>query len=121
MKKTTKKLATNKVLSDSCTENLPDIAKKECSWCVFFGFKKDDHDEVGYLGFRSPNELRANPKAGLYKIVDDISEAKWFPCENCEDTVGFAVPEKWLEFFNSDPSLEEWKFHLVKRSKKASG
>lgn len=92
----------------------------EKNWCALLGFKLSDHDEVGCLAFRSLDELKANPKIGLYKIVDDISEAKWFPCENYDGLSGFASPEKWLEFFSDEPSLKDWKFHLVKRTLKTA-
>lgn len=94
--------------------------KTECKaskrrWCVLFGFKRNDHNETGCLAFRDEEEMRLNPRLGLYKIVKDISEAKHFPCENYLSASGFAPPEKWLEFFNSERELREWKFHLVKR------
>lgn len=85
-------------------------------WCILFGFKRDNHSETGCLAFRGEEELASNPKLGLYKIVDDASEAKHFPCENYEGKAGFASPEKWLEFFSEEPELKEWKFHLVKRT-----
>lgn len=109
------------------TQQLPLDASVEASakpaeknWCALLGFKLSDHDEVGCLAFRSLDELRANPKIGLYKIVDDISEAKWFPCENYDGLSGFASPEKWLEFFSDEPSLKDWKFHLVRRTSKTA-
>lgn len=89
-------------------------------WCVLFGFSRDDHSETGCLAFRSEAEIRAKPALGIYKIVDDISEAKHFPCENYDNAGGFATPEKWLEFFSEEPELKDWKFHLVKRSKFSS-
>ena len=85
-------------------------------WCVLFGFKRDNHSETGCLAFRTQDEIKANPKLGIYKIVDDASDAKHFPCENYDGSDGFASPEKWLEFFSKEPELKEWKFHLVKRT-----
>lgn len=107
------------------TTSKKDIKKTEepvfKSQCALFGFRLDDHDTVGYLAFRSSKELALNRGAMLYKIVDDISDAKWFPCENYDNLSGFATPEKWLEFFNDEPTLKEWKFHLVKRTSKDGG
>jgi len=91
------------------------------SQCALLGFRLDDHDIVGYLAFRSSKELALDRGTMLYKIVDDISEAKWFPCENYDNLSGFATPEKWLEFFNEEPSLKDWRFHLVKRDSRAGG
>lgn len=113
LKKTTKQPP----LDASAEASAKPVEKK---WCALLGFKLSDHDEVGCLAFRSLDELRANPKIGLYKIVDDISEAKWFPCENYDGLSGFASPEKWLEFFSDEPSLKDWKFHLVRRTSKTT-
>ena len=119
-KTTAKKLkkATQQLPLDASAEASAKPAEK--NWCALLGFKLSDHDEVGCLAFRSLDELRANPKIGLYKIVDDISEAKWFPCENYDGLSGFASPEKWLEFFSDEPSLKDWKFHLVRRTLKTT-
>lgn len=122
-KTTAKKLkkTTQQLPLDASAEAAEASAKPtEKNWCALLGFKLSDHDEVGCLAFRSLDELRANPKIGLYKIVDDISEAKWFPCENYDGLSGFASPEKWLEFFSSEPSLKDWKFHLVRRTSKTT-
>jgi hypothetical protein len=89
---------------------------KSKRWCVLFGFKRNNHSETGCLAFRTQDEIKANPKLGIYKIVDNAALAKHFPCENYDDVSGFATPEKWLEFFSSEPELKEWKFHLVKRT-----
>lgn len=86
-------------------------------WCVLFGFKRDDHLKIGYLAFRGEAEPRAKSSLGGYKIVEDISDAKYFPCENYDDIEGFAPPEKWLEFFSEETELKDWKFHLVKQTK----
>ena len=119
-KTTAKKLkkATQQLPLDASAEASAKPAEK--NWCALLGFKLSDHDEVGCLAFRSLDELRANPKIGLYKIVDDISEAKWFPCENYDGLSGFASPEKWLGFFSDEPSLKDWKFHLVRRTSKTT-
>ena len=89
---------------------------KHKRWCILFGFKRDGHTKTGCLAFRSMAEINANPKLGLYKIVDDASLAKHFPCENYDNIQGFANPEKWLDFFSEEPELKSWKFHLVKRT-----
>ena len=83
-------------------------------WCVLFGFKRDNHSETGCLAFRTSDEIKANPHIGIYKIVDDASDAKHFPCENYDNIKGFASPEKWLKFFSEEPELKDWKFHLLK-------
>lgn len=89
--------------------------KSKC-WCVLFGFKRDNHSETGYLAFRTPDEIKANPSIRIYKIVGGASDAKHFPCENYDSIEGFAPPEKWLEFFSEESELKDWKFHLVKRT-----
>jgi len=97
------------------TKKIP-TPKKTKRWCILFGFKRDNHSETGCLAFRSNDEIKANPRSGIYKIVESASEAKHFPCENYDNIQGFASPEKWLEFFSSEPELKDWKFHLVKRT-----
>lgn len=92
------------------------LKPKPKRWCVLFGFKRDNHSETGCLAFRTREEIKSNPKLGIYKIVDGASDAKHFPCENYDGADGFASPEKWLEFFSEEPELKEWKFHLVKRT-----
>ena len=115
MKKKTPAQAEDNIATEPCQSSI------QKHWCALLGFRLDNHDEVGCLALRTADELRANPRAGVYKIVDDISDAKWFPCENYDNLSGFATPEKWLEFFSDEPALKEWKFHLVKRTSKDCG
>lgn len=70
------------------------------------GFNKDNPDETGLLGFDPDIK---NP----YKIVHDIKDAMKFPDKNINSIQGFGTPEQWLKFFNSEPLLENWKFHLI--------
>lgn len=72
------------------------------------GFNPSDIAQTGCLG------IDEDPKAKTtYKIVDRL-EAKRFPSQNASHVKGFGTPQQWLEFFNSDPDLDGWKFHLVK-------
>lgn len=80
--------------------------KSNAKWFALMGYNKDNEDEVGLLGF---DESSKNP----YKIVKDISDALKFPTKNTTSKKGFATPEKWLEFFNTEPLLKGWKFHLI--------
>ena len=97
-------------------KNLQPQIKPKRHWCILFGFRRSDHSDTGCLAFRDEDEIRLNPRLGLYKIVKDASEAKHFPCENYYDLSSFAPPEKWLEFFSREKELKDWKFHLVKRT-----
>lgn len=90
-------------------------SRKRRKWCVLFGFKIDDPDEVGFLSFRDQRDLASNSRGGLYKIVSEVEDAKHFPCENYLSASSFAPPEKWLEFFKQEDELRDWRFHLVKR------
>lgn len=36
-----------------------------------------------------------------------------FPDKNIDNKNGFGTPEQWLEFFNTEPLLSDWKFHLI--------
>lgn len=70
---------------------------KSKRWCALFGFNRDDHSDVGYLAFKSKaNAHIAKTTLGSYMIVEDVSEAKCFPCKNYDNIEGFAAPEKWL-------------------------
>lgn len=91
-------------------------SRKRRKWCVLFGFKVDDPDEVGFLSFRDQRDLALNPRASIYRIVPEVEDAKHFPCENYLLASGFAPPEKWLEFFKQEDELKDWRFHLVKRT-----
>lgn len=66
-----------------------------------FGYCKDDIDKVGYFS----NDL---------DITEDASKAKVFMAENVSNIKGFGTPEQWLEFINTDSSLNHgYCFHLV--------
>lgn len=71
------------------------------------GYNKDNEDETGMLAF--DNESKKS-----YKIVNDVKEALKFPSKNINSIDGFGTPEQWLDFFNKEPELENWKFHLIK-------
>ena len=81
--------------------------KTDVSWFVLMGFNKDNEDETGMLAFD-------NESKKPYKIVNDIKEALKFPSKNVNNVNGFGTPDQWLEFFNREPELENWKFHLMK-------
>lgn len=70
------------------------------------GFNKDNEDETGMLGFDVESR---NP----YKIVHNVKDALKFPEKNITNKQGFGTPKQWLKFFNSEPTLEGWKFHLI--------
>ena len=80
--------------------------KKQTKMFALMGYNKNNEDETGLLAF--DNSLK-NP----YKIVDDIQDAMLFPEKNIDDKPGFGTPKQWLKFFNSEPLLENWKFHLI--------
>lgn len=71
------------------------------------GFNKDNEDETGMLAFD-------NESKKPYKIVQDMHDALKFPSVNVNNVSGFGTPEQWLKFFNTEPELSSWKFHLVK-------
>ena len=75
------------------------------------GFNKNNEDETGMLGFDIESK---NP----YKIVHSIKDAMKFPSKNESNREGFGTPEQWLKFFNSEPLLKDWKFHLISVKKK---
>ena len=97
-----KKTAKHKTL-DEKTQNF----KARVKWFALMGYNKDNEDETGMLG------LDFNAKK-LYKIVHDVQEALKFPSMNIDNVKGFGTPEQWLDFFNHEPDLERWKFHLIK-------
>lgn len=76
---------------------------------VMFGFNMNDDSQTGYVGF----DMDPNAKK-LCIVVDDLASARRFPEENTNKNPDFGTPEQWLDFFNHDPSYEDWKFHLVK-------
>ena len=81
-------------------QNAEASASKKTSY-VMFGYNKDDIDQVGYFS----EDL---------KITDDVDKAKVFKSENVDNLKGFGTPEQWLEFINSDDSLNQgYIFHLV--------
>ena len=68
---------------------------------VMFGYCKNDIDKVGYFS----NDLN---------ITEDVNKAKVFISKNIEGVKGFGTPEQWLEFINTDSSLNHgYYFHLV--------
>lgn len=71
------------------------------------GYNKDNEDETGMLAFDSESRKP-------YKIVKDLNDALKFPSKNINNVEGFGTPEQWLDFFNSEPELEDWRFHLIK-------
>ena len=81
--------------------------KTAVKWFALMGYNKDNEDETGMLGI----DLEAKKP---YKIVHDMNEALKFPSENVNNVKGFGTPDQWLKFFNSEPDLDNWKFHLVK-------
>ena len=89
-------------------------AKKalKLEWFVMRGHKVDAKDEVGFLSIS-----KDDPK-NVYKIVEDVDDASFFPSTNVYKTKGFGTPQQWLKFFKGEDSLSAWKFHLVKIEKK---
>lgn len=85
-------------------------SRSKLAWYVMVGFNKENPDKVGCLAI----DVSPGSKS-TYKIVG-LSEAKKFPSKNVNHVKGFGTPEQWLELFNSDPELEEWRFHLSKVS-----
>ena len=94
-----------------------ETSAKKIKWCVLYGFNINDKTEVGYLALRDQDELKRNPRLGVYEVVEDESKAKRFPKENYDSQPGFAPPEKWLEFFKGEDELKDWRFHLVTKTK----
>lgn len=70
-----------------------------------YGFKLSDIDMTAYFG----EDL---------KIVTDIAIARRFPSKKRRGQKGFGTPEQWLNFINSDSSINQgYKFHLVSVSR----
>lgn len=83
--------------------------KPGLGWYVMYGYNKDNQDQVGYLSFSS--------QAGnTYEIVPDLAQAKRFPSKDKKNK-DFGTPKQWLDFFDNDPELDDWSFHLVKVKK----
>lgn len=75
--------------------------KKKTKYYVLFGFKKSDRDTTGYFDENNG-------------ITTELSAAKLFPSDNVFKIKGFGEPEKWVEFINTDRSLNNgYRFHLV--------
>jgi len=79
----------------------------DVKWFALMGYNKDNEDETGMLAFD-------NESKKPYKIVNDVKEALKFPSKNINNIEGFGTPEQWLDFFNKEPELENWRFHLIK-------
>ena len=71
------------------------------------GYNKDNEAETGMLAFDSDSKP-------FYKIVHDVKDAMKFPSENVVGSSSFGTPKQWLKFFNTEPELSRWRFHLVK-------
>lgn len=77
------------------------MAKKRRKVGVLFGFNLSDKNEVGYFGKDQT-------------IVKERSDAREFSLKGKKAT-GFASPQKWCQFINSDKKLSNgYKFHVVK-------
>lgn len=82
-------------------ESGPSEPERKKTSYVMFGYCKSDIDQVGYFG----DDL---------EITEDVSKARVFTTENVNNIKGFGTPEQWLEFINSDDSLNHgYFFHLV--------
>lgn len=81
--------------------------KTDVKWFALMGFNKDNEDETGMLAFD-------NDSKKPYKIVHDLKDALKFPSKNINKVDGFGTPEQWLDFFNKEPELSGWRFHLIK-------
>ena len=82
---------------------------------VFRGFNKNDKDDVGFLSLKQYNVKHELSKC--YYIVEDIDDASRFPSKNIKNIEGFGTPQQWLKFFEDEPELHQWKFHLLKVAK----
>lgn len=80
--------------------------KPKVKWFALMGFNVDNEDETGMLKLDDSSKT-------LYSITHDVKDALKFPSININNIKGFAKPEKWLKFFNSEPLLVNWKFHLI--------
>jgi len=114
MQKTRKKKTKSLLETESGKAGSP---TKKIKWCVLYGFNINDKDDVGYLALRSQDDLKQNPRLGVYEVVKDEAMARKFPMENYDNLPGFAPPEKWLEFFKEEDELSDWRFHLVTKTK----
>lgn len=84
-------------------------------WYVFRGFNKDDKDDVGFLSLKPYNVKHELSRC--YYIVEDLDDASRFPSKNIKNIEGFGTPQQWRKFFEDEPELRRWKFHLVKVAK----
>lgn len=79
----------------------PSKTKRRRKVGVLFGFNLSDKSEVGYFG----KDL---------KIAKERADAREFPLKG-KKSDGFATPQKWCQFINSDEDLSNgYKFHVVK-------
>lgn len=91
-------------------KKVPELALEKVANYVMFGFSRDDIDVVGYLGKRDEDGKE------VFAVVDDMEDAVLFPEKNVENVKGFGTPQQWLEYWNSDETLN-FKFHLVKTNR----
>jgi len=69
-----------------------------------FGYRgAADADTVGFL--------RISDRG--YEIVEDRDQATRFGYARPKRARGWARPDKWLKFFNTEPELSPWVFHSV--------
>ena len=84
----------------------PQNKNNTTKWFVLMGYNKNNEDNTGFLSFNIDEKVP-------YKIVDNVNDAMKFPEKNVTSKKGFGTPVQWLKFFNSEPLLNEWKFHLM--------
>ena len=75
-----------------------------------FGYDRNSPDRTGWLKLTGSG----------YEVVSARVDATPFETENVSDRKGWAPPEKWKEFFNSEDELSCWRFHAVKYNVKDS-
>lgn len=73
---------------------------------AMFGYMKSDPDIVGWLAFTDKSNT-----SRTYEIVQDVERARLFPDKPAKP--GDVSAAEWLEFFDRDPELADWKFHLA--------
>ena len=81
------------------------------SYGLMFGFLNNEPEVTAFLQIVQDGEE-------LYDFVFDERDATQFPFVNNAQIKGFATPDKWLEYFKTEPSLKDWTFHVVKRQRK---
>ena len=69
-----------------------------------FGYDRNSPDRTGWLKLTGSG----------YEVVSARIDATPFETENVSGGKGWAPPEKWKEFFNSESELSGWRFHVVK-------